>query len=165
MLSIRPLPSTIHGNEFFYNIVTWFQSGRIRPGSGTWGSLAALPACWIIKTMTGTLGIALFAVAILALGMICIKHYASHTKHLDPAEVVIDEVLGMAALWVFTPLHSTMMVIIGFILFRIFDAVKRGPVGWCDKNIKGPAGVMIDDLVAGLFAGLCVWGLSSVLLP
>ncbi len=165
MLSIRPLPSTIHGNEFFYNVVTWGQSGRIRPGSGTWGSLAALPFCWLIKSYTGVFGIVLFTALVLVLGLICIKQYASHTKHLDPAEVVIDEVLGMAAVWIFTPLHSLSLAIIGFILFRIFDAVKRGPVGWCDKNIKGPAGVMIDDLVAGLFAGLCVWVLSGVLLP
>lgn len=163
MISIRPYPPSIHGDEVSYLLATWFQSGRIRPASGTWGSLAALPFCWAIKALGGIWLSAAFVVLIVALGIWSIKKYASHTRHLDPAEVVIDEVAGMAVLWLFTPVNSITLIIIGFMLFRIFDAVKRGPVGWCDKNIKGAPGVMVDDLVAGLFAGLCVMGLHGLL--
>lgn len=161
MISLRPLPSTIHGNEIFYLIVTWFQSGRIRPVSGTWGSLAALPFCWALKIIGGPWLMIAFAITIFTLGLWAIKEYTTHTKHADPAEVVIDEVLGMAIVWVFTPIDNLLLIITGFILFRLFDGIKRGPVGWCDKNIKGPPGVIIDDLVAGLMAGFCVWGLTA----
>lgn len=163
MISIRTLPSTIHGNEFFYYVVTWFHTGRIRPASGSWGSLAALPLCWLLKMLGGPFLMVAFTFATLLLGVWCIRQYASHTRHLDPAEVVIDEVMGMGAAWIFTPANDLLLIILSFIFFRVFDAVKRGPVGWCDKNIKGPWGVMIDDLVAGLMAGLCVLGVDRMI--
>lgn len=163
MISLRPYPPSIRGNEVFYLLATWFQSGRLRPASGTWGSLAALPVCWAIKVIGGITLSSLFAIAAVAVGVWSIKRYAAHTRHVDPAEVVIDEVAGMAVLWLFTPTHSLFLAIVGFLLFRLFDAVKRGPVGWCDKHIKGAVGVIVDDLVAGLFAGICVWALYRVL--
>lgn len=155
MISLRPYPPTIQGNEIFYLIATWFQSGRLRPASGSWGSLAALPVCWGIKALAGFWGVAVFAALITVIGIWSIGKYAPHSKHADPAEIVVDEVAGMAIVWLF-PTHDLFLILLGFVLFRIFDAVKRGPVGWCDRNIKGPRGVMIDDLVAGLFAGIGV---------
>lgn len=163
MISIRPYPPSIHGDEVSYLIATWFQSGRIRPASGTWGSLAALPLCWGLKFFGGFWLSAIFTIAIIFIGMWAIRKYASHTRHLDPAEVVVDEVAGMAILWLFTPADSIFLALTGFLLFRVFDAVKRGPVGWCDKNIKGAPGVMIDDLVAGLMAGICIFALHGFL--
>lgn len=157
MFSLRPLPAMITGKEAFYLIVTWFHAGRIRPASGTWGSLAAWPFCWIIKYMGGLPLVFLAIIATFAAGYWAVGQYARHSKQPDPSEVVIDEVIGMLILWLAVPADSFALALLGFACFRVFDAFKRGPVGWCDKNIKGTPGVIIDDMVAGLMAAAVVW--------
>jgi phosphatidylglycerophosphatase A len=47
------------------------------------------------------------------------------------------------------------------LLFRLFDIVKIGPVGWADKKLPGEWGVMMDDIIAGIFAAFCVWVLRE----
>jgi len=156
MLRLRPLPAQLTGFEPFYLISTWFQSGRIRPASGSWGSLAALPICWILKALGGTPLVLGFAVAMFFSGLWAVKRYLPYAAKADPSEVVIDEVVGMALVWAFTPANSIFLALAGFVFFRILDSIKRGPVGWCDRNIKGAAGVIVDDVMAGFLAGLCV---------
>lgn len=162
MLRLRQLPATITGHEPFYLIVTWFQSGRIRPASGSWGSLAAWPFCWIIKLLGGIPAIAVFTLATIIAGFWSVKRYSEHTTQHDPSEIVIDEVIGMALMWVFIPAHSFIWALIGFVIFRVLDSLKPGPIGWCDRNLKGPSGIIIDDMIAGLVAGLSVWALTLV---
>jgi phosphatidylglycerophosphatase A len=163
MISLRRLPATLHGTEPFYLLATWFHAGRIRPASGSWGALAAWPVCWLVKYFAGTLGLVVFGSAMYAAGIWAVKKYAPHAKNMDPAEVVIDEVVGMAIVFLFIPLHSVLFNVLGYIAFRLFDGIKRGPVGWCDRNIKGAHGVMIDDVVAGLFAGITILALHHLL--
>lgn len=156
MLKLRPLPATITGNEPFYLTVTWFQSGRISPASGSWGSLAAWPVCWLVKYLGGTPAIAVFALAAIVAGYWSIKEYSKHIKQHDPSEIVIDEVIGMALMWLFIPAHSLIWALIGFVAFRLLDSLKPGPIGWCDRQIKGSSGIIVDDVIAGLVAGLSV---------
>ena len=161
MLRLRPLHPELSPFSVVYLIVTWFQSGRIRPASGSWGSLAAAVCCWIIQDLGGWQALFVFMILSGGIGLWAVKQYARKTDNPDPSEVVIDEVLGFAIVGLLVP-FSMGYWIIGFILFRLFDSIKRGPVGWCDKNIKGPLGVMIDDVVAGLFAGFLTLGLSLI---
>lgn len=156
MLKLRPLPATITGNEPFYLAVTWFQSGRISPASGSWGSLAAWPFCWIIKYLGGIPALALFALAALVAGYWSIQQYTPHSKRHDPSEIVIDEVIGMALMWLFIPANSFIWALVGFVAFRLLDSLKPGPIGWCDRNLKGSSGIIVDDMIAGLTAGLAV---------
>jgi phosphatidylglycerophosphatase A len=149
MISIRRLPPTLHGTEPFYLLSTWFYAGRIKPVSGSWGSLAALPLCWLLKYLGGDVTLIVFGIAVFFAGMWAIKEYMPHTKNVDPAEVVIDEVVGMAITFLAIPVANLWLIAIGFVAFRLFDGIKRGPVGWCDRNVKGPLGVMVDDVVAG----------------
>jgi phosphatidylglycerophosphatase A len=74
----------------------------------------------------------------------------------DPAYAVWDEFVG---LWIaLTPLvgmpGSWAWIIAGFILFRIFDIWKPWPVSWADRNVEGGLGVMLDDVIAGLYAAI-----------
>lgn len=100
--------------------------------------------------------------------------YIAATGREDPKEVVIDEVCGQAialflSIWIifsffYSPqgwgggYHSLVMIfqlsLLSFVNFRLFDIVKRGPVGWLDRNVKGGLGVMLDDVVAGILAGI-----------
>ena len=98
--------------------------------------------------------------------------YAKHTGKKDPKEVVIDEVAGMMIsvlvaglgywllyLWKEPVYHvllafSPIYLLILFVLFRIFDIAKPLHVGWADQNLKGGVGIMVDDIIAGIYAGI-----------
>lgn len=69
----------------------------------------------------------------------------------DPGWVVVDEVVGMWMTMAAAPL-SLPWVIVGFGLFRFFDIRKPWPVSWADGNIGGGLGVMLDDVIAALYA-------------
>jgi phosphatidylglycerophosphatase A len=99
------------------------------------------------------MGLVALIVASWFAGIWAITRYADHAPKPDPSEVVIDEVFGLAITYLFLPIGWAPWIL-GFVLFRVFDSIKRGPVGWCDRNIKGPVGVMTDDAVAGILAGL-----------
>jgi phosphatidylglycerophosphatase A len=130
---------------------------------------------------------AVFILILLAVGTVATKHYIKTTKSQDPKEVVIDEVVGQliasyGALLAFVLLEKTtypgyplqsmthhyilylvVMYPISFLLFRLFDIWKPLLVGWCDKNIKGAWGVMLDDCVAGVFAAIVGAAVAYVL--
>lgn len=138
-------------------LATFGYSGLIRPAPGTWGSLAALPVGWLILAHGGTWMLAVAIVATFFIGLWAARvHMQSRKTMHDPAEIVIDEVAGQ---WIpllpfagFDPLGFA----VAFVAFRLFDIWKPGPVGWADKRLKGALGVMADDIIAGIFAGLCV---------
>lgn len=150
---------------------TVFYVGHLRPAPGTWGSLVALPMAWAIY-MIG--GFWLFALAIPAA---YIKGYYATTwmtegkDNHDPSEIVIDEVVGqwIALLPVIyglqvmgvTPLTLWPGWVAAFVLFRWFDITKPGFVGWADRK-DNATGVMLDDVIAGIFAAIGVMALASL---
>jgi len=82
---------------------------------------------------------------------------ASQADHLDPGWVVIDEVAGQCLALLALPRPSWGGVALAFVLFRVFDITKLGPIGWADRQ-GGAWGIMADDLIAGFVACLLVWG-------
>lgn len=160
ILRLRPVPAGLNPLSFSYIVSTWFHSGRIRPASGSWGSLAALPVCWAIKDLGGNGALAVFALLVALIGTWAIHRYLEHSQNKDPSEIVIDEVLGMAVLFLVLPSHAWMYIGIGFAVFRLLDSIKPFPIGWCDKHIKGAWGVMCDDLVAGVLSAVILWALQ-----
>ncbi len=138
---------------------------------GTFGSLAALPAAWILH---GLGGFPLLLIATAALFPIGVWATAKFTAggDPDPSEVVIDEVVGQwIALW---PLSAGLWFsgaepwlfpwpgwVGAFLLFRLFDIWKPGPVGWADRK-HSPLGVMLDDVIAGALAALLIAGSAAV---
>jgi phosphatidylglycerophosphatase A len=150
---------------------TVFYVGYMKPAPGTWGSLAALPLAWLIY-MIG--GMWLFLLAIPAAyikGHYATKIMTTGSDDHDPSEIVIDEVVGQ---WIaLAPViigasHAGVPItalwpgwIAAFALFRLFDITKPGPVGWADSK-DNATGVMLDDVIAGLMAAICVSGLASI---
>ncbi|WP_179380011.1 phosphatidylglycerophosphatase A family protein [Jannaschia marina] len=144
--------------------------GCLRPAPGTWGSLAALPLGWLAM-QGGPLLFTILALALLPLGWWATMQATAGTDDHDPGEIVIDEVLGqwiallpiawgaaragvpVTALWPGW--------VAAFLLFRLFDIWKPGPVGWMDRR-HDALGVMLDDAVAGLFAALGVAALAAL---
>lgn len=152
-------------------IVTFFYSGLLRPASGTWGSLAALPALWLLHIAGGFALVAVATFTVFLLGWwATIQHTAGKDDH-DPSEIVIDEVAGMwIALWPVS-LGAQMMGapvtalwpgwIVAFLAFRLFDIWKPGPVGWADRR-DDALGVMLDDVIAGIMAAIVVAAAAGI---
>jgi phosphatidylglycerophosphatase A len=140
-------------------IATWFYSGHIRPASGTWGTLAGLPLCLAFVHYGGHFGVIFGAIALFIIGLWAAHAYEIDTGEHDSSRVVIDEVAGMMLACLPLLYQFEIKTITAcFIAFRMFDAVKIGPVGWLDRNINGALGVMMDDIAAGLLAAITVFG-------
>ena len=132
--------------------------GFLPKAPGTFGSLPGLAlGAWLY-----TLHIywSLCILLILSwIGIAAIRKVEQKLDAHDPSEIVIDEILGQAiAVLLISP--SWMGLIISFVLFRILDIWKPGPIGWVDQNVPKAIGTMADDIAAGLLAGFI--GLMAV---
>ncbi len=147
-------------------LATWFGSGLAPFAPGTFGTLAALPFAFVIEFYAGTLWLAACAVVISIAGVpISNQYMKKFNREHDPKEVVIDEVAGI---WlaiaisnifysgIFSPKIFYISYLLSFIIFRFFDIVKPFPISWIDKNVGGGLGVMLDDVIAGMFAAIVV---------
>jgi phosphatidylglycerophosphatase A len=139
-------------------LATCFGSGFLPLAPGTWGSLISLPFA-VGAYSFGFIYSSLFLALILTLS-IPISGAASIIFHReDPPPVVIDETAGIFVTLFLIPFSWT-GIISGFILFRLFDILKPFPIGLIDKKIKGGAGIVLDDVMAGIYANI---GLRIVL--
>lgn len=75
----------------------------------------------------------------------------------DDKSIVWDELVGMWITLIVVPIFSYFWVVVAFVLFRILDIVKPYPISWCDRNIQGGFGVMIDDMCAGIIAAYIIF--------
>jgi phosphatidylglycerophosphatase A len=135
-------------------IATVLGVGRAPFAPGTVASVVALPFAWLIlRHGDVTLLGAATTVATLA-GIWACDVYVKDTGREDPSECVIDEVAGQWIACAFAPV-SLAGFALAFVLFRLFDITKLWPISAAEK-LRGGLGVMADDLVAGLFAGILV---------
>lgn len=144
---------------------TWFGSGFMRPAPGTWGSLAALPFGLLIIAF-GNLAILLMAVVLVTwIGLIASARFEKDSGIHDSKMIVIDEVAGQWLTFVpiiyLVPMSAPFFpfyIILAFLLFRLFDITKPWPVSHFDKKVGGARGVMFDDIAAGVYAALILYG-------
>lgn len=143
--------------------------GLMRPAPGTWGSLTAALLGWWIEHNLGFPALVIATIAVTALGFWSVNAALKDRPGEDPSEIVIDEVAGQWLAMLFPAAGFFMRdvpmvwpgVVAAFLLFRLFDITKPWLVGRADAR-HDPAGVMLDDLWAGLFAGLCTLVLAGV---
>jgi phosphatidylglycerophosphatase A len=168
-------------------LVTWFYTGKFPIAPGTVGSIASFPLFYYITQHYENVFEIIcmfwyFSFALIILGTMAISRFQKETFTFDHPSVVIDEVAGMMltfaicfkplyklstliyskALWFVEPL--TLCFLIGLVVFRFYDIYKPLIIGYVDKNIRYPIGVMLDDVLAEDFAGLTItfiWELIS----
>lgn len=158
---IGKVPASLPSWHPAFLLATWFGSGLLPKIPGTWGSAAALPFAWIIASYAGPWALAAAAVAAFAIGVWAADVYSRHAGVKDAGPIVIDEVAGQwLALAPFAPEPITYLV--GFVLFRLADIVKPWPANWADRTLDGGIGVMLDDIFAGLYAGLALFALTWI---
>jgi phosphatidylglycerophosphatase A len=148
----------------YANLATVFGIGRVRFAPGTAGSLVAVLAAVPVLMLTGWLVMGILALAITALALWAADGYGVETGVADPQDCVIDEVAGQ---WVACaiaamaarpgePALSVAGYILVFLLFRLFDIAKPWPIKQAE-NLRGGLGIVADDVVAGIVAGVAVF--------
>ena len=139
---------------------TWFGIGLLSPAPGTWGSLVALLIWYFLEFLHSSTYIIL--PAFILFSFFISSRAAQDSNSDDHSAIVIDEVVGMLVTLSFVS-YGVMTYFCAFLLFRLFDIWKPWPISWVDKNIKGGLGIVLDDLIAGLFAGAIICAIISLI--
>lgn len=141
--------------------LTFFYTGLSPKAPGTMGSLLALVCGVLIVRYISLETLFLGAVLLTLAGIKEINHYEASGGEHDDKSIVIDEVVGM---WLALVLSSTSWIQIGlsFLFFRLFDIWKPSLIGKIDAHVKGGLGVMGDDILAGIIAGICSAGVYQL---
>ena len=146
-------PASVWRNPIHF-LAFGFGSGAIRPAPGTWGTLAALPFVLLWQQLPLG-GYALVILLSTLLGIwLCHRTAADLGVH-DHGGIVWDEFVGYWITMFMAP-AGWLWVVLGFGLFRLLDIVKPWPIAWVDKELKGGLGIMLDDVLAGIMAALCI---------
>lgn len=131
-----------------------FGSGLAPFAPGTFGTLAAVPLYLLMQPLSMPLYLAVVVAAFIAGIWICGVAGSDLEVH-DHGGIVWDEFVGLWVTMIAAP-AGWAWVVAGFLLFRLFDIWKPWPIGWADQQVSGGLGVMLDDVIAGLYALLVI---------
>lgn len=131
-----------------YFIAFGFGTGLMPYMPGTWGTLAAFPIYYLLLDMPWSIYLAITLLAF-ALGVLVSEKVTKDLGIHDYKGIVWDEVVGYLLTMFLAPPGLAWMLL-GFILFRIFDIWKPQPIGYIDKKVHGGLGIMLDDVMAAI---------------
>lgn len=159
------LPTTKWGKIYrflCYIACSGFGVGYFPFASATAGSFATLPFAFVAAYFFGIWGILMLAAFSMIIGTLASKEVLKYTEH-DPSIIIIDEVVGQLLTFAFVAdmlqnnLKAWIAYVIGFFLFRFFDILKPQPAQWADTKLLNAWGVMLDDVFAGIYAGITLY--------
>ena len=143
-------PSTIIKNPI-HLLAFGFGSGLSPVAPGTFGTLAAIPIYLALVNSVNSVIYVLVVILFSLLGFwLCGKTAKDLGVHDHPG-IVWDEIVGFLITMYLVPL-SWVWIMVGFALFRVFDILKPWPIRFLDQKVEGGIGIMLDDIVAGIFA-------------
>ncbi len=139
---------------------TFFGAGHVPIAPGTAGTAAALPLWWALTHVSPLLYV-LATVAVTVTGMIAAQRAGRYYGVADSGHIVIDEIAGYLVTMLFLP-RSWLAALTGFFLFRLFDVLKPPPARFFDRDPrwKNGAGVVLDDVFAGVWACAGTWAVQ-----
>ena len=140
-------------------VATFFYLGKLPFAPGSWGSLGAL-LLWLLLPVTFSVHLSVIII-LFVLGIYSSSRMAKYLDDHDPSEVVIDEVVGMGISLFMLP-HSLGLYFLAFLLFRIIDILKPSFIYRIQK-LPGGWGIMLDDVMAGIFTLALVNGIAIAL--
>jgi phosphatidylglycerophosphatase A len=135
-----------------------FGAGLAPFAPGTFGSVLGLVLARWLHPMLGDMSFFLLLLAATVIGTLAMHVTGKALGESDHGAIVWDEVIAMALIVALLP-GSLWKQLLAFVLFRILDIRKPGPVGWADRNVGGAFGVMLDDLIAAALVlfGFALW--------
>ncbi len=146
-----------------------FGAGLAPKAPGTFGTLVGLPFWFLLRGLL-PLPVEYFAACavLFVFGCWICGESARLLGLHDAPGIVFDEIVGflitcIPLLYLPAGMVEWPWLIAAFVLFRFFDIIKPWPIRWLDRKVHGGFGIMIDDVLAGIFAALCMWGLLHVL--
>ena len=154
-------PSSVWRNPIHF-FAYGFGSGAVPKAPGTAGTLVAVIMYLLLPQISPLIYVSLLLISFVFGVWICGKT-AQDIGIKDPSGIVWDEFVGYWITMFMAP-SGWIWVIIGFVLFRLLDIVKPWPIKWADKQIGGGMGIMLDDVLAGIMAALCMQAIV-ILLP
>jgi phosphatidylglycerophosphatase A len=133
-------------------LAVWFGCGHVPIAPGTVGTLGAIPLYLLVRP-AGPVAVAIVGVLVTVIGIWASDRVARRLKKKDPQIICIDEVAGVFITWVAAP-RTTTGLVVGVVLFRIFDQFKPWPARLAERRLPGGAGIVLDDVFAGF------WGIA-----
>lgn len=138
-----------------------FGSGLAPRAPGTCGSLIALPLA-IPLMLLSPLQLGAFLLVAFGFGIYCCEKTCQRMLVQDPGAIVWDEIVAMWLVLAFAPLKWHWWLA-AFLLFRLFDVTKPWPIRWLDQHIKGGLGIMLDDVLAAVYAIAVLLAMQNLL--
>ena len=135
-----------------------FGSGLSPKAPGTAGTIASIPI-WLWLAQQSLVFQSVFLAATFLIGIYLCDKTGKDLGVQDHGAIVWDEFVGFWLTMMFAP-TGFISVFLGFCLFRLFDIWKPWPINYLDKHVHGGLGVMLDDVLAGVFAGLLLYLVS-----
>jgi len=150
-------PKSVWRNPIHF-LAFGFGSGAAPKAPGTFGTAVGVLIYLLLPAMSPLIYLG-FLIVMFAFGVwLCGKTSADLKIH-DPGGIVWDEFLGYWITMFMAP-AGWLWVVLGFVLFRIFDIAKPWPIKWADEKVQGGLGIMLDDVLAGIMAALCLQALA-----
>jgi phosphatidylglycerophosphatase A len=140
-----------------YFLAFGFGSGLARFAPGTFGTIAAIPIYLLIDNFSKPAYL-ITVLCLFIIGVFICSYVSKDLKVDDYKGIVFDEIVGYLCVMFLMP-TTYLSMLLGFILFRIFDIWKPEPIRYFDKKFKNGFGVMFDDLIAAIFAWIFMWPL------
>jgi phosphatidylglycerophosphatase A len=141
-------------------IATAAGAGYSPVAPGTLGTALAVPLAWLAAGLAGW-QYALVVVAITAAGIWAAELSDRSWQTHDSGRIVIDEVAGYFVTVALIDRTSWSLLLVGFAVFRVLDIAKPPPIRWVDANVAGGAGVMLDDVAAGIVGAIVMAALAA----
>lgn len=127
-----------------------FGAGTLPKCPGTWGTVVAIPLYLLIARFSLPIYLAILLIAAIVGIWFCSVAARDFGVHDHPG-IVWDEIVGYGVTMIALP-TTVWWILLGFIFFRLFDIWKPWPIRWFDQRVKGGLGIMVDDILAGLYA-------------
>lgn len=159
LASHKEVPSSIWHNPIHF-LAFGFGSGAMPFAPGTFGTLVAVPMYWFLQPLSLWAYLTVVLVVTVVGVWICDVTSRDIGVH-DHGGIVWDEIAGYLITMIAAP-AGWQWIVLGFVLFRIFDIIKPWPIGWVDRRVHGGLGIMLDDVLAAVFAWLVLQGIVLV---